>query len=92
MPDHPSASHRPSVPGHPTVPAPSRAELLAAGSPDPGPLVGTGPDEATADDRPNRAARRRKRAVVPAPSPRHGVAPHARGAQGRRVNPIRRTG
>jgi hypothetical protein len=47
--------------------------------------------EAT-DDRPNRAARRGNRAG-PQPAQGHGrAAPHARGAQGRRINPVRRTG
>jgi hypothetical protein len=41
--------------------------------------------------RPNRAARRGARDGVPG-NRAHGAAPHARGAQGRRVNPIRRTG
>ena len=45
------------------------------------------------DSRPNRAARRGKRAgAVPGSASAHGVAPHARGAQGRRINPVRRTG
>jgi hypothetical protein len=45
-----------------------------------------------ADDRPNRAARRGNRAG-PQPAQGHGrAAPHARGAQGRRINPVRRTG
>ena len=58
---------------------------------DPQPAVK--PDPVPADDRPNRAARRGKReGAVPAPSRGHGAAPHARGAQGRRVNPVRRTG
>jgi hypothetical protein len=44
------------------------------------------------DDRPNRAARRGNRAGSP-PAQGHGrAAPHARGAQGRRINPVRRTG
>jgi len=43
--------------------------------------------------RPNRAARRGKRAgTVPGSTAGHGGAPHARGAQGRRINPVRRSG
>jgi hypothetical protein len=50
------------------------------------------PDTDPTDERPNRAARRGKRqGSVPATHGR-GAAPHARGAQGRRVNPVRRTG
>jgi hypothetical protein len=80
------------VPDRPSVPEPSVPDLLTAGPPDLEPLAGTGSDTAPTDERPNRAARRRKRAGVPAASTHRGVAPHARGAQGRRVNPIRRTG
>ena len=45
------------------------------------------------DSRPNRAARRGKRAgTVPGSAAARGGAPHARGAQGRRINPVRRSG
>jgi hypothetical protein len=51
------------------------------------------PDAVPAEHRPNRAARRGKReGAVQAPTHGHGAAPHARGAQGRRINPVRRTG
>ena len=57
-----------------------------------GRLPGAEPDAGTADNRPNRAARRGNRAG-PQPAQGHGrAAPHARGAQGRRINPVRRTG
>ena len=50
------------------------------------------PDAEPTDERPNRAARRgNRRAAVPG-AHGHGAVPHARGAQGRRVNPVRRTG
>jgi len=50
------------------------------------------PDAGPTDERPNRAARRGHReGTVPGAHGR-GAAPHARGAQGRRVNPVRRTG
>ena len=56
--------------------------------PDPVPI-----EDRPADDRPNRAARRGRRGgTVPAPPHGHGAAPHARGAQGRRITPVRRTG
>jgi hypothetical protein len=56
------------------------------------PAPEAGPDEPT-DSRPNRAARRGKRSgTEPAPSHGRGAAPHARGVQGRRINPVRRTG
>jgi hypothetical protein len=45
-----------------------------------------------ADTGPNRATRRGKRGSVPAPAHARGAAPHARGVQGRRINPVRRTG
>ena len=50
-------------------------------------------DDPAADAPLNRAARRGKRAD-PATTGAHGRngAPHSRGAQGRRVNPVRRTG
>ena len=70
---------RSSVP-EPHVPDPSAAPPAPAGTDDP-----------AADDRPNRAARRGKRAL-PAHSHDRGAAPHSRGAQGRRINPVRRTG
>jgi hypothetical protein len=45
------------------------------------------------DSRPNRAARRGKGSgTVPEHHHVRGAAPHARGAQGRRINPVRRTG
>jgi hypothetical protein len=56
-----------------------------------GRLPGAEPDAGTADNRPNRAARRGKHASTVASRGR-GAAPHARGAQGRRINPVRRTG
>ncbi len=80
------------MPDRPSVPEPSLPDLLDPGPPDPAQLDGAGPDAGPTDERPNRAARRRKRVGVPAASTQRGVAPHARGAQGRRVNPIRRTG
>ena len=50
------------------------------------------PDAGPTGERPNRAARRGHReGTVPGAHGR-GAAPHARGAQGRRVNPVRRTG
>jgi hypothetical protein len=73
--------------------------MPAAPSPRPDP---TAPDPAaphpvdgSADDRPNRAMRRGKRTgAAPAVLLPHarGAAPHARGAQGRRIIPVRRTG
>jgi hypothetical protein len=64
-------------------------------SPGPDPTAAR-PVDPPADHRPNRAARRGKRAgaVPPALSPSHarGAASHARGAQGRRIIPVRRTG
>ena len=50
------------------------------------------PDDGPTDDRPNRAARRGNRGGTTSGSHGHGAAPHARGAQGRRINPVRRTG
>ena len=50
------------------------------------------PDADQTDERPNRAARRGKRQGSVSGSHGRGAAPHARGAQGRRVNPVRRTG
>ena len=50
------------------------------------------PADEPADSRPNRAARRGKRAGAASASHAHGAALHARGAQGRRINPVRRTG
>ena len=50
------------------------------------------PDAEPTDERPNRAARRGKRGGTVPGSHGHGAAPHARGAQGRRINPVRRTG
>jgi len=44
------------------------------------------------DIRPNRAARRGKRAGTVPASHGRDAAPSARGAQGRRINPVRRTG
>jgi len=64
---------------HPSDPTPSAPSV---------PLPETGPT----NERPNRAARRgHRRGTVPG-SHGHGAAPHARGAQGRRINPVRRTG
>jgi hypothetical protein len=71
-------------PSDPTPSAPS----------DPAPSVPSVPlpDAGPTDERPNRAARRGHReGTVPGAHGR-GAAPHARGAQGRRVNPVRRTG
>jgi hypothetical protein len=67
---------------HPSVPLPPVLPV---------PVV---PDDPGAEpvDRTNRAARRGRRAVVGRPDHGHGAAPHARGAQGRRVFPVRRTG
>jgi hypothetical protein len=63
----------------PSDPAPSAPPVLL-------------PDAGPTDERPNRAARRGHReGTVPGAHGR-GAAPHARGAQGRRVNPVRRTG
>jgi hypothetical protein len=65
---------------HPSVPLPAD------------PITATGPVE-DAGIRPNRAARRGKRSgTLPERSHVGGAAPHARGAQGRRINPVRRTG
>jgi hypothetical protein len=50
------------------------------------------PDAAPTDDRPNRAARRGRRGDTVPGAHGRGAAPHARGAQGRRINPVRRTG
>ena len=50
------------------------------------------PDAAPTDERPNRAARRGNRGADAPGSHGRGGAPHARGAQGRRINPVRRTG
>jgi hypothetical protein len=69
-------THDVSVP-LPSYPLPP-AEVEAVGEP--------------SDSRPNRAARRGKRTSTVPASHGHGAAPHARGAQGRRVNPVRRTG
>lgn len=66
-------------PDHPPVPDPT-AELP--------PEPADGPD----DSRPNRATRRGKRGDAASASHGHGVAPHSRGVQGRRVNPVRRPG
>ncbi len=64
-------------------------------SPRPDPTAAK-PLDGPADHRRNRAMRRGKRAgaVPAAPSGPHvrGAAPHARGAQGRRIIPVRRTG
>jgi hypothetical protein len=65
---------------HPPVPLPAD------------PITATGSVE-DADIRPNRAARRgKRRGTVPERHLVPGAAPHARGAQGRRINPVRRTG
>jgi hypothetical protein len=50
------------------------------------------PDADPTDERPNRAARRGNRRGSVPDSHGRGAAPHARGAQGRRINPVRRTG
>lgn len=50
------------------------------------------PDTEPTDDRPNRAARRGRRGGTVPGAHGRGAAPHARGAQGRRINPVRRTG
>lgn len=50
------------------------------------------PDTRPTDDRPNRAARRGQRGGTVPGTHGRGAAPHARGAQGRRINPVRRTG
>lgn len=50
------------------------------------------PDVEPTDERPNRAARRGNRRASVSGGHGHGAAPHARGAQGRRINPVRRTG
>jgi len=50
------------------------------------------PDAEPTDDRPNRAARRGHHGGNVPGSHGRRAAPHARGAQGRRVNPVRRTG
>jgi hypothetical protein len=64
---------------HPSVPLPADAVPDRPAEP--------------AVERPNRAARRGKRAdTTSAASHGRGGAPHARGAQGRRINPVRRTG
>ncbi len=69
-------------PSEPTSSAPADPTPSA-----PVPLPDAGPT-----DRPNRATRRgHRRDTVPGSHGR-GAAPHARGAQGRRVNPVRRTG
>jgi hypothetical protein len=69
--------------------------MPAAPSPHPDP-TDAHPVDGSADHRPNRATRRGKRTgtVPAAASPPHarGGAPHARGAQGRRIIPVRRTG
>jgi hypothetical protein len=70
---------------HPSVPVP--ADPITAD-----PITATGPVE-DVDSRPNRAARRGKRSgTVPEHHHVRDAAPHARGAQGRRINPVRRTG
>ena len=58
----------------------------------PEPAAESGESGESAGSRPNRAERRGKRADGASSSQGHGPAPHARGAQGRRVNPVRRTG
>jgi hypothetical protein len=63
---------------HPSDPTPSAPVQL--------------PDAGPTDERPNRAARRGNRKGSVPGSHGRGTAPHARGAQGRRVNPVRRTG
>jgi hypothetical protein len=67
--------------------------MPAAPSPHPDPTAPR-PVDGSTDQRPNRATRRGKRTgTVPAsPSQARGAAPHARGAQGRRIIPVRRTG
>ena len=60
--------------------------------PDPAAPLSPEPAGEPVDSRPNRAARRGKRAGAVSASHARGAAPHARGAQGRRVNPVRRTG
>jgi hypothetical protein len=44
------------------------------------------------DTKPNRATRRGKRGSVPTSTHARGATSHARGVQGRRINPVRRTG
>lgn len=66
---------------HPSVPLPAV------------PDVSSEPETDTEDAPPNRAARRGKHADnASAGSHGRNGAPHARGAQGRRINPVRRTG
>jgi hypothetical protein len=77
---------------HPDTPHPDATSV-----PDPtAPLNSEPADEAAveaADSRPNRAERRGgKRANSASSSHGHGPAPQSRGAQGRRVNPVRRPG
>jgi hypothetical protein len=83
-------------------PAPQPAESpdsSSAGSPTPTPAESPTPSPEGADgdtavpERLNRAARRGKaRGQDGAPAPDHGFGRRARPAQGRRFNPIRRTG
>lgn len=83
---------------HTSAPDPTEpvgAEQLSAEplSPEPGGAEGVGEADGDAvDSRPNRAARRGKHSGAAPGAPAHGPASHARGAQGRRINPVRRSG
>jgi len=75
--DHPSVAPLALKPPDPAAPASESTE----------------PSDTRPDDtRPNRATRRGKRGSVPTSTHARGATSHARGVQGRRINPVRRTG